>query len=298
MGALTVVIARRFDQTICIVSDTMISNQATGTENGIPGRLKIITIDRQFTVAYAGHANQALDAIRATRPILLESGLDAAIEHLRRATTEGPADFEFIAVAHRPDAKLHRIWDGRVSASLDKSVIGDGRILDEVERRFEQGRASSAKNYVSAFITAFTDKKIHLGTGVGGFPTSLLAQPDGHIYRGHMLSHVWKPSGSVWGATTYEDENDLLTGEWSFRHDVLTVGQAGVALLAVEVPQAKTGYVYAPLLEDDPQPVTLLSADKIYTQHQREIHDAMKQALDGKLKQLLEAGLAPSPKNE
>lgn len=295
---MTVVIAKRFDQTICIVADTMISNQATAKENGIPGRLKIITIDRHFTVAYAGHANQALDAIRAARLILLQSGLDAAIEHLRLATTNGPADFEFIAVVHRPYAKLYRIWLGHVSAPLDRSVIGDGRILEEVERRFEQERAKSAKNYISAFIVAFTDKKIHLGTGVGGFPTALLAQPDGHNYRGHMFSHVWKPIEPVWGTTTYEDENDLLTGEWSFRHDVLTAKQAGVALLAVEVPQAKIGYVYAPLLEDDPQPVPLLSADKIYTQHQREIHDAMKQALDGKLKLLLAAGLGPSLKNE
>jgi hypothetical protein len=67
---MTVVIAKRFDQAICLVSDTMISDHTSGKANRIPGRLKIITLSPNFTVAYAGHANQALDAIRGVHGVL------------------------------------------------------------------------------------------------------------------------------------------------------------------------------------------------------------------------------------
>jgi len=41
------------------------------------------------------------------------------------------------------------------------------------------------------------------------------------------------------GITTYQDENDLLTGEWSFRHDILVPDQPGLAILGAEVLRAK-----------------------------------------------------------
>jgi hypothetical protein len=84
------------------------------------------------------------------------------------------------------------------------------------------------------------------------------------------VNESWKPI--VPGGTIYEDERDLLTGEWSFRHDVITTNRAGIAIVAVEVPQAKIGFLYAPLLDDDPMRVPLLDDDKVYTQHQSEMH--------------------------
>lgn len=54
---MTVVIAKRFGDSICIVSDTMISDAQTGRSDAIPSRLKIVTLGTTFSVAYAGHAN-------------------------------------------------------------------------------------------------------------------------------------------------------------------------------------------------------------------------------------------------
>jgi hypothetical protein len=53
-------------------------------------------------------------------------------------------------------------------------------------------------------------------------------------------------------------------------------------VIGVEVPQAKVGFIYAPLLEDDPEQVKLLAAEKIWTQHQAEMHKAMSAALHAK----------------
>lgn len=235
--------------------------------------------------------------ITQPRPILLADGPDAAIEHLRTSTNSGHGDFDFIVALHRPEPELRRIWAGMTSSSLDQTAIGDTRIREEVDRRLDHGTGRAIRDYQSAFIAAFTDKKVHLGTGVGGFPITLFAKPEGHAYRGHYFGHSWKPIVPVWGTTTYEDENDLLTGEWSYRHDVVTTKEPGIAVLAIEVPQAKTGFVYAPLLEDDPQPIKLLASDEPYTQHQEAIHKAMGQALDAKIEEH-KAQCPPSTKTD
>lgn len=281
---MTVVLARRFEDSICILSDTMISDAGSGKENAIPGRLKIVMLAPDFTVAYAGHADPALHAIKEARRVLIESGPDIAIEHLRAATeNRGPADFDFLVALHRPEAELRRVWGGIASDNLDQAAIGDSRIRSEVERRFDKSNGGGLKDYHAAFIGAFTDRKIRLGTGVGGFPICLFATPQGHAYRGHSFGHSWKPIIPKWGTTTYEDEYDLLTGEWSFHHSVLTADRPGVAILGVEIPQAKVGYVYAPLFDDDPIAVKLLDDEKLWTQHQAEIHAALRQAISDKL---------------
>lgn len=261
----------------------MISDAGTGKENAIPGRLKIVMLAPEFTVAYAGHADPALHAIKEARRVLIESGPEMAIEHLRAATIGGPADFDFLVALHRPEAELRRVWGGIVSGNLDQGAIGDTRIRSEVERQFEQSKDGGLREYHGAFIGAFTNRRIHLGTGVGGFPICIFAAPQGHAYRRHSFGHSWKPIIPEWGTTMYEDETDLLTGEWSFHHSVLTVDKPGMAVLGVEIPQAKVGYVYAPLIEDDPVAVKLLDDEKLWTQHQAEIHTALRQAINDKL---------------
>ncbi|MBI1385426.1 MAG: hypothetical protein GC150_10995 [Rhizobiales bacterium] len=216
-------------------------------------------------------------------------GTEPTIDHLRKITADNAWDIDFIVAANHPEPELCRIWDGRVSEPLSQSVIGDASILLEVERRFSSvGNATEdSKNFRLAFINAFTNRRVHLATGVGGFPLTLVARPEGHLYKWHSFSHTWKPIEAA-GRIVYEDESDLLTGEWSFRHDLMTTDQPGVAVLAVEVPQAKTGFIYAPLLEDGPRPIKLLEQSGPYTQHQDEIHRAMRAALDAKVREQMD----------
>ena len=280
---MTVVIGRRFGDTIIMLSDTMISDADAGRNNAIPGRLKAIVVADRLSIAYAGHSDPALHAIRKTPVIYMNGGLPAVLEALREFTTSGDHDVDFVVASHYPTAELRRVWDGRVSAPLDQTCIGNCTILSEVLNRFSpSGEAmTDAKTFYAAFLNAFSNRRVFAGSGVGGFPIVLEARPDGHIYRGHTLNASWRPIEFVPGATTYEDENDLLTGEWSFRHDILVTKQPGLAVLAVEVPQAKVGFVYAPLMEDDPDRVRLLGSYGKWTQNQSEMHAAMRAALDG-----------------
>jgi len=286
--AMTVVVGKCFDERIVIASDTMISDANTGNANAIPGRLKAIIISDRLSIAYAGHSDPALHAIRRVPDIYTTGGIPNVLEALKVFTASKDYSVDFMIAYHDPHSELRRVWNGQVSAPLQQVCIGNYSIIPEVLSRFvpAENAAVSAKNFIHAFLNAFTDRQVFAGTGVGGFPILLEAQPAGHIYRGHTFSMNWKPVVFKPEATTYENDNDLLTGEWSFRHDILVPRQSGLAVLAAEVPQAKVGFVYAPLVDDEPEKVTLLGEADKWTEKQTEMHQAMQRALNMKISQV------------
>jgi hypothetical protein len=199
---MTVVIAKCFGQIIEIVSDTMISDTDLGRDNAIPGRLKAIILNERLSVAYAGHSDPALHAIRQASSIFSKGGLDAVTDHLRQVSASDDLDIDFIVASHDPTAELRRIWGGRISQPLAEASIGNRAILPEVMKIFSPvgDENTDAKNFRSAFLSAFTNRRTHLGQGVGGFPIALEARPDGHVYKGHSVSESWKPIEFVPGA--------------------------------------------------------------------------------------------------
>lgn len=284
---MTIAIGKRFGDTIVLLSDTMISDANAGKKNAIPGRLKAIVAGDRLSIAYAGHSDPALHAIRRTPDVNLRGGLRAVLEALREFTASEDHDVDFIVASHLAAAELRRVWRGHVSDPLEQVCVGNCSILPEILKRFSPtGRpGADAKNFEFAFLSAFTDRDVFAGSGVGGFPIVLEARTDGHFYKGHFLNASWKPVLFVPGTTTYEDENDLLTGEWSFRHDIITPKKPGLAILAAGVLQAKVGFAYAPMLEDDPDRVTLLIGTENWTRRQKEMHAVLRAALDAKLTQ-------------
>ena len=280
---MTVIIGKQFADVIVLLSDTMISDEEAPRHNSIPGRLKAVIINNCLSIAYSGHSDPALHAIRRTPKIYRDGGLGGVLTFLREFTNTRDHSIDFIVAAHDPSPELRRIWEGKVSDPLRETCVGNCTILPEILKRHSEKGGHQDFNH--AFLRAFTDRDVFRGTGVGGFPITLEARPDGHRYRGHLFSQSWKAITPRWGETTYEDPNDLLTGEWSFRHDVVDPQQPGIAVLAVEVLQGKVGYLYAPLLEDDPERIILLGANDRWTEHQSEMHEVMRAALTRKIAQ-------------
>jgi hypothetical protein len=286
---MTVVIGKRFGETITLLSDTMITDTGARRHDIIPGQLKSIILSDRLSVAYAGHAGPALAAIGKAPSIFTTKGLTGLLNALCEVTSSNAHDVEFMVAAHNPTAELRRVWQGQVSGPLDDSCIGNHAILTAVFQRFSPvgDPKADAFKFRTAFIDAFTDQKVFLGAGVGGFPIVLQALPSGHVYKGHTVNSSWKPIEFVPRATIFEDENDLLTGEWSFRHDILATKSTGIAVLGAEVLQAKLGFVYAPLIEFGPIPVRLLESDENWTQHQVAMHKKMRAAFDAMVEKAL-----------
>jgi hypothetical protein len=80
--------------------------------------------------------------------------------------------------------------------------------------------------------------------------------------------------------TAYEDENDLLTGEWSFHHSAIAPAISNAAVIGVAVPQAKVGFVYSPLTADEPVRVRLLDEHLPWTQHERQIYETLEKRVE------------------
>lgn len=256
---MTVVLAKQFGDVISIVADTMISDRDHGREDAFPGRLKIIPLAPDLTVAYAGHADPARHAIRG----LFNDGVTDAIqalETLRKFTASKDHDVEFLVASHQPIAALQRVWTGRVSAPLECAAIGQTAIQSAVYDRLPQGqdRPVTATDFHSAFLAAFTSSAAILGEGVGGFPVGLDACPTGHRFRGHSFHHDWKPIQFLPGVEQHQDAADMQTGDWTFHHTIMSAKQVGIAVLAAQIQQARRAYVYVPLLDDMPQIITLL----------------------------------------
>ena len=61
---MTIVVAKKLDERIVDMSDTMISDLNEPKNNVIPGRLKSMVINNWLTISYANLSIQAIDAIR------------------------------------------------------------------------------------------------------------------------------------------------------------------------------------------------------------------------------------------
>lgn len=105
---MTVVLAKRYGSRIEVVSDTMISNSCLGREDAFPGQLKIIALAPDLTVAYAGHSNQALDAIRQLH-LRGITKLEKLLAYLKDCTASPDHEVEFLVLSHQHEADLRRV---------------------------------------------------------------------------------------------------------------------------------------------------------------------------------------------
>lgn len=278
---MTVVLAKRFGEVISLVADTMISDRDHGREDAFPGRLKIIPLAPNLTVAYAGHADPARHVIRG----LFHNGVTdviQALETLREFTASKDHDVEFLVASHQPMAALHRVWKGRVSDPLGRAAIGEKVIQSSVYDRLPKGqdRPVTPADFYSAFLAAFTSSTAVLGEGVGGFPVGLDACPTGHRFRGHSFHHDWKPIEVLPGVEQHQSAADMQTGDWTFHHAIMRTKHVGIAVLAAQIQQARRAYIYAPLLDDTPKSVILLEDGVDWTEHQEIMNRRTVQALD------------------
>lgn len=277
---MTVVLARRFGDQIEIVADTMISNTERGREEAIPGRLKIITISSNLTVAYAGHSDPALYAIRRLFRDGIVRGTEAT-ESLRLFTDSPDHDVEFIIASHQPRAELRKVWLGRCSQPLDQAWLGNPTISRAVEERLQRsGDASSdGTSFWSAFIEAFTSDRVRRGTGVGGLPIGLKATATGHAYRLCSYHEDRSLIEFLAGTEQHQNPNTMQTGDWTYHFTIVPLSEPGLAVLGAHLQQARRSYIYSPLLDDDPIRVTVLEPGIDWTENQVLMNDRTSVAL-------------------
>ncbi len=252
---MTVAIGKKFGDRIVIASDTMITN-SNGTRNEIiPGKLKAIVLSSTISVAFANHANQAIEAIRKAKYAVEAGGGHASVIDI--LCSEPSADF-LVASHLEGGPKLQKITAGAISNDLAEAWIGNPeavRMVSKAEAVLGQTPSypsmavtTEELHFCDAFHSLFLDQGVSLTQGVGGIPIFLLASPKGHTYNGYAMTMRWDEMEIRSGSG--EKIADLPGGITSWTYSVTSPSLRGVAAIGVSLPQACIGFVYLPLDPD------------------------------------------------
>jgi hypothetical protein len=262
---MTIVVARKYAQRVAILSDTMISDRSAKKHNVLPGRLKAVILSPTMSVAYCGLPDQAIDVIRAARKVLVEQGIDGAVECLRRATSEFGNQIDFLVVVHRPNAELRTIRAGSVSYQLDEAELGGANLLSFISRKAaavggisapDIGATGAELSLISAFNQWLSMNAPDPVTGIGGLPIYLNASPFGHTYQSMAFSSGWGLVGPQIHA--FDPGVAAQSGMTNWKFTIQASRFRGVSVLGVLFPQASLGWLYTPMREDEATKIRLL----------------------------------------
>jgi hypothetical protein len=265
---VTIAIARRFGERILIAADTTITDAVR--QDILPGRLKAIVLSPTVSVAYAGHADPALHAVREARRQLQITGRpDRARATLEAAARRPDIDVEFIWATHAGgQASLRKIGRAGATDELDACFIGDSAVVKDVREVELLQRADPVPDYGitadelrfwGAFTRLYGDRGVQIRAGVGGLPICLLASPLGHTYQGVTGASVWDPLDLSVGLTPGQIAA-RKTGETAWNYAVISSRWRGVAVIGAAFEQLALGYVYSPLEDDAPELLRLPNA--------------------------------------
>jgi len=254
---VTFVAAKRFGERVLITSDTMISDRTGMPHDVIPGRLKVITISPTITIAYAGLPNQGIDAIKAARLRWIETDKLPELEAvLIAATRKHFGDLDFLLVAHQDGVSLRRIWEGRISASLDQACIGQRDLLstlltieEKAPRVLVPHEFEEESLFSSAFYRLFNG--MYISESAGGFGIKATCSPYGHYMSGFAGSTAWD-TVSVGRSDTERQVEDRRSGMTQWAYHISGPKLRGVAVVGATVLDAGIGFIYNPIQQDEP----------------------------------------------
>lgn len=260
-------IARKFGRRVLIVSDTMISDAALGRADAIPGRLKSIILSPTVSVAYAGHSNPALHAIRAARHALLETGSVSSVTDVLVDLSADPAfDVDFIVVFHDHGVpRLHKITAGIMTDDVSECFVGNSAVVTALVREVpanpgidqpDLGIEAAEGTFWNAFNQLFLKRGVALTDGVGGVAIGLVASPFGHHYIRQAVVIAWDHIDLGRGITPAQHMAQR-SGETAWIVETISASLRGIGIVGVGLPQAGIGFIHSPLTSDDPESLSL-----------------------------------------
>lgn len=246
---MTLVAARRFGDRIIVISDTMISDSNATRRNILPGRLKCIVVDWHLSIAFAGPANAGIDAIRQGHGLFKATrNLNELLDYLVAESKREPdcdKRCDFIVSSHIHEPSLYKIWDGQISSGQPFQWIGQKSLLAGL------AEATDEMSFFDAFSQNAGVAAGNASQGVGGIFVVQLGSPYGHCYQTHAsticFDDIIVPPG-----ITEQQQADRASGMMQYSYNCQATLDRGVAVVSAFFEQAQTGYIYAPLLQDDP----------------------------------------------
>jgi hypothetical protein len=270
---MTFVAAKCFGDRIVIAADTMISNRHWLTRNTLPGRLKIIIISPNLTIAFSGLLDQSVDTIKQARNLIMMGNSVREVEELLRYATINyeyhAGGMEFILASHVNGASLKRIWNGNVSEHLDTTCIGDRDLRVELDKKEVEGRLPTVPSWFEdelRFANAFKElfSGLYVSKGVGGFVIMVACSPKGHYYIPHGGVMAWDEI-VIGQPVTERQLANRKSGMTQWGYFSEGPSKRGVGVVGCIIEDAKIGYIYSPLRMDKPQKWSFIGSAEKYT---------------------------------
>jgi hypothetical protein len=260
---MTIVAAMKFDERICVMSDTMISDRDQVRDNIIPGRLKSVVINEWLTVSYAGLSTQAVDAIRKIFNANMVT-TQSAVEYLLEVSARYPDELDFIVCSHEAEARIIKISSGNLMEGAKAYWIGNAQAAAELSKvqvpdsEFEdlpEFMSVAEVVFRNAFITYMRENKCK---GIGGAVIDCLCSPYGHCYNTHAGVFSWDTF--ILGRDNYDErQKSNKTGMHHYEYHISSTSARGQGIVGFYLDQAKTGFIYDPIHYDDAMKVEATS---------------------------------------
>jgi hypothetical protein len=262
---MTFVVARTFAGGIRLVGDMRVTSV---TGRGYPiAVLKVVPIDPDLVVAYAGNLEHAMDVVRAFAAGG-GGGADAEqlIEQLEASCARDPGTVEYL-VARRPK-ELWQIDHIEVRPNLAAAMIGNRNAFEIYQRGVHDAQPPQVfamEGYTPPPMTPERERDLLLGSQMAAGIFAL--DQSGIEDVGEAFVSVW---GGLEGfryeqqaVLTADHEQVITDDDWTpadwgtvaeggFGYSVLAPSEPGVGMVALYFPHAGLGMLYAPLKQDEP----------------------------------------------
>jgi hypothetical protein len=281
------VIVQKCGEGALVLADTKVTNRNAVQSNEIPGRLKIIVLDTNTTVAFAGDADPAILAIKELQILTQSSGPEAASDVLKKWSISH--DIDFILVQHLPLLEISVIRHGGSVAVSDIAHIGDDTIFKRIIQRARDNKIAcedAARSGLRPDFMYVLSQPSSVLTGdlnrasVGGFAIAVSAKHNDHRYLPHASVTIVK-FPELANGEAHEPNEWVQTGEGRFQYKVIVANEIGIPKVGVCIPQAEVGYIYSPMRQGH-NPIKILLADKAFNwmNNESQLYDKFKCNLD------------------
>ena len=173
--ALTLVVARVFNEKIVIFADTKVSDPSNSKRSPLQGVLKIVILNPHLAIAYAGvidYAEAAIKNLLFIEPMPIGHVLSV----LEEASETANKQVDFIVASLQGGPALYKISDGRTSGKLPSAWLGNHAAFEPYQREYASAPETTEIPYRmrDAFISVLSSGSID---DVGGFPISVHVHP-------------------------------------------------------------------------------------------------------------------------
>jgi hypothetical protein len=251
--------AMQFEDRICILSDSMISDSNSTDNDVIPGQLKTVVLSNEVSVSYSGASNKAIYKIREIRKDLMKRVyIEEILESLADFTGDEREGIDFIVSSHMGIPKLYKIAEGQIHYGLDiywignahaakrvlKEIKRDNRVIEGLPRKMTQGEYK----FREAFKSVVFQQRM---PQAGGLIFDCIGTPRG--YRYNNLASV-----KAGDRMSLDIAFDYTTAQWAFENpgteyytfSLVSPHERSLAVTGAFFERNNEGFIYSPLDPD------------------------------------------------